>query len=152
MFSSQTDEWPTPQDFYDQLEAELGPFDLDPAATPENAKCERYFTREDDGLAQHWTGRVFVNPPYGRPLAGWMQKAWESSQNGCEVVVCLVPARTDTRWWHEYAMRGEVRWVRGRLRFGDAGNSAPFASAVVVFRNAEIAARNGAGTVTKGAP
>jgi phage N-6-adenine-methyltransferase len=136
MFSSKTDEWATPQDLFDELEAEFGPFDLDPAATPDNAKCARYFTRADDGLAQEWTGRVFVNPPYGLPLRAWMRKAWEASQTSAGVVVCLVPARTDTGWWHDYAEHGEVRLVRGRLRFGDAENVAPFASAVVVFRNA----------------
>jgi hypothetical protein len=77
---------------------------------------------------------VFVNPPYGRPLIDWMAKAWQASQTTAEVVVCLVPARTDTRWWHDYADRGEVRFLRGRLRFGDADSGAPFPSVVIVFR------------------
>jgi phage N-6-adenine-methyltransferase len=132
---TRTDEWPTPQDFFAKLDAEFS-FDLDPCATDENAKCARYFTLADDGLGQTWTGRVFMNPPYGRPLGAWMAKAWKSSQTTAEVVVCLVPARTDTRWWHELATRGEIRFRRGRLRFGDAQNSAPFPSAVIVFRNA----------------
>ncbi len=80
-------------------------FDLDVCATGENAKCDRFFTREDDGLAQAWTGRVWMNPPYGRMIGEWMRKAWESSQTTAELVVCLVPARTDTRWWHEYAVQ-----------------------------------------------
>lgn len=132
-FSSQTVEWSTPQDVFDGLDAEFG-FDLDPCATAENAKCERYFTRQEDGLAQTWTGRVFCNPPYGRTLGAWMRKAWEASQSTAELVVLLIPARTDTRWWHEYVEGREARFLPGRLRFGDAQASAPFPSVVVVFR------------------
>jgi phage N-6-adenine-methyltransferase len=143
-FSSRTPEWSTPPELFAELAAVFGPFDLDPCATPENAKCARYFTAADDGLAQEWTGRVFVNPPYGTALPAWMAKAWEASRNGCERVVCLVPARTDTAWWHEYAARGEVHFLRGRIRFGGCESSAPFPSAVVVFRNAAA--------VTKEAP
>ena len=135
MGSSRTDEWPTDPKVYAEFAAELGPFDLDPCATSENAKCRHYFTRDDDGLAQDWTGRVWLNPPYGRTIGDWMAKAWESSQTTAELVVCLVPARTDTRWWHDYATLGEVRFLRGRLRFGSCTNPAPFPSAVVVFRN-----------------
>lgn len=135
MGSSRTDNWSTDPAVFAKLAQEFGPFDLDPCATPENAKCPRFFTREDDGLAQHWAGRVFMNPPYGRELGRWVAKAWESSQNGCQIVVCLVPARTDTAWWHEYALRGEVRFLRGRLKFGGCENPAPFPSAVVAFRN-----------------
>ena len=98
--------------------------------------CARYFTRADDGLAQEWTGRVFMNPPYGLPLPEWMAKAYEASQTTADVVVCLVPARTDTRWWHAVAVMGEVRFLPGRLKFGGAENGAPFPSVVVVFRNA----------------
>jgi site-specific DNA-methyltransferase (adenine-specific) len=136
MGSSRTDDWPTDPRVFAALDDEFGPFDLDPCASSENAKCPRFFTRADDGLAQHWTGRVFMNPPYGRELPRWMAKAYESAQNGCELVICLVPARTDTAWWHEYAARGEVRFLRGRLTFGGCENPAPFPSAVVVFRNA----------------
>lgn len=134
--SSRTDDWATPAEYFARVDAEHGPFDLDACASPENAKCDRYFTRDDDGLAQPWTGRVWMNPPYGRTIGDWMRKAWESSQSTAELVVCLVPARPDTRWWHEYAMRGEIRFVKGRLKFGDGANSAPFPSALVVFRNA----------------
>jgi site-specific DNA-methyltransferase (adenine-specific) len=108
------------------LNAKYGPFDLDPCATADNAKCPRYFTKEQDGLSQEWTGRVFMNPPYGRTLAAWMRKAWEASQTTAEVVVCLVPGRIDTAWWHDYALRGEVTPRRGRLKFGACKNSAPF--------------------------
>jgi phage N-6-adenine-methyltransferase len=134
-FSSASDEWSTPPELFAELDQEFN-FTLDACATPENAHCVRYFTREDNGLAQRWTGRVWCNPPYGRAIGLWMRKAWESVQTGeAEVVVCLVPARSDTSWWHEYAVRGEVRFLRGRLRFGGAKSSAPFPSAVVVFRN-----------------
>ena len=130
-FSSKTDMWATPQAFFDKYN-DIYKFDLDVCATRENAKCEKYFTEEDDGLAQEWTGVCFMNPPYGREIIRWMKKAYESSLRGA-TVVCLVPARTDTKWWHEYAMMGEIEFIRGRLKFGDAKNSAPFPSAVVVF-------------------
>ena len=131
-FSSATDVWATPQDVFDTLNAEFG-FDLDVCALPENAKCARYFTTKDDGLRQRWGGVCWMNPPYGRELGDWMRKAYESALDGA-TVVCLVPARTDTRWWHDYAMKGEVRFLRGRLKFGGAENSAPFPSCVVIFR------------------
>ncbi len=137
MGSSQTDEWATPPATFQKLEAEYGPFDLDPCATPDNAKCARYFTREDDGLSQQWTGRVFMNPPYGKSAGAWIRKAWEAAQNGAELVVCLVPSRTGVSWWHEFAVRGEVTFLPGRLRFGEGVNPAPFDSAVVVFRNTQ---------------
>ena len=132
-FSSKTDEWPTPQAFFDKINAELGPFDLDPCATPSSAKAPRFFTKDDDGLAQSWTGKVWMNPPYGRAIGHWMRKAYEEAKKGA-TVACLVPARTDTAWWHDYAAKGEVRFIRGRLRFGDAKANAPFPSALVVFR------------------
>jgi phage N-6-adenine-methyltransferase len=137
MGSSRSDEWPTDPGFFARLDREHGPFDLDPCSSVENAKCPRFFARDDDGLAQAWTGRVFMNPPYGRTIGAWMAKAWEASQTTADLVVCLVPARTDTKWWHDYAVRGEVVFVQGRLRFGGACSSAPFPSAVVIFRNAQ---------------
>jgi phage N-6-adenine-methyltransferase len=130
--SSKTDLWSTPQEFYDDLHAEFR-FKTDVCATAENAKCENYYTAETDGLAQSWTGVCWMNPPYGRTIKAWMRKAWESSQDGA-TVVCLVPARTDTAWWHDYAMQGEIRYVRGRLKFGGHKNRAPFPCAVVIFR------------------
>lgn len=131
-FSSKTAEWPTPQDFYDKLHSEFN-FTLDPCCTEESAKCGRFYTEKDDGLSQDWSGeRVFMNPPYGRTISKWMRKAWESSRAGA-LVVCLVPARTDTAWWHDYAIKGEVRFLRGRLKFGGHTNSAPFPNAVVIF-------------------
>ena len=136
-FSSKTDQHPTPQAFFDQLDAEFH-FALDVCADSLNAKCARYFTKEQNGLSQEWGGVCWMNPPYGREIGAWMHKAYESAKAGA-IVVCLVPSRTDTRWWHEYAAKGEVRFIRGRLKFGDAKNSAPFPSAVVIFRPPERA-------------
>ena len=131
MFSSNTDLWETPQDFFMKLYDEFH-FTLDVCAKPENTKCLSYFTPEIDGLKQKWTGVCWMNPPYGRVIGEWVKKAYESSLNGA-TVVCLLPARTDTKWWHEYCMKGEIRLVRGRLKFGKSKNSAPFPSAVVIF-------------------
>jgi len=131
-FSSATPEWSTPQDFFDSLNEEFGPFDVDVCASEWNAKCPRYFTQETNGLSQDWTGKVWMNPPYGRTIGQWMKKAYESSLSGARVV-CLVPARTDTAWWHDFATKGTIRFIRGRLKFGGHENSAPFPSAVVIF-------------------
>lgn len=131
-FSSRSDNWGTPQDFFDRYDA-VYKFTLDVCASEGNAKCERYYTVDDNGLAQEWTGSCWMNPPYGRKIGRWMEKAYRSSLRGA-TVVCLVPSRTDTRWWHEYAMRGDIEFIRGRLKFNGHKNSAPFPSAVVVFK------------------
>lgn len=131
-FSSATDLWATPQEFFDKYNAVYG-FTLDVCANADNAKCANFFTIVDDGLAQEWAGVVWMNPPYGRTIKEWMRKAYESSLKGC-TVVCLVPSRTDTAWWHDYAVKGDIEFIRGRLKFGGHKNSAPFPSAVVVFR------------------
>jgi phage N-6-adenine-methyltransferase len=131
-FSSATDLWATPQEFFDRLDEQFG-FTLDVCATADNAKCAAFFTADDDGLAQEWRGICWMNPPYGRAIGAWMQKAYESSLAGA-TVVCLIPARTDTAWWHDYVMKGDVEFIRGRLKFGDRRKDAPFASALVVFR------------------
>jgi len=132
-FLSRRHDWETPQFLFDGLNAEFR-FDVDVCSTPENAKCRRFFTEEDDGLQQEWTGACWMNPPYGRQIARWVEKAFKSSLDGA-LVVCLVPARTDTQWWHQYVTRAsDIRFLRGRLKFGGAENSAPFPSAVVVFR------------------
>ena len=131
-FSSATDLWATPQDLFDRLHARYG-FETDVCATPENAKCPKFFTKADDGLAQQWSGVCWMNPPYGRQIGAWMAKAYRASQAGA-TVVCLVPARTDTAWWHDYAAKGAVEFLRGRLKFGGHKNSAPFPSSIVVFR------------------
>jgi site-specific DNA-methyltransferase (adenine-specific) len=132
-FSSKTDLWSTPQAFYDSLHEEFN-FTLDPCATHDNHKTDKYFTIDDDGLTQDWSNDVvFMNPPYGRVIGDWVKKASESETT----VVCLVPARTDTRWWHDYVIDNadEIRFIKGRLKFGGQKNSAPFPSAVVIFRN-----------------
>lgn len=132
-FSSATGEWATPEKTYLALHQEFG-FTLDPCCTHDNAVCARHFTPEENGLARSWLGEtVFMNPPYGREIYRWMEKAYQSSRNGA-TVVCLVPARTDTKWWHDFAVHGEVRFLKGRLKFGGCKNNAPFPSAVVVFR------------------
>src|SRR5581483_8325959 len=100
LFTSETDAWGTPPDLFARLDAEFH-FTLDPCASPENAKCAAYYTVEDDGLAYPWTGVVFCNPPYGRNIGRWVEKAWTESQSGA-TVVCLLPVRCDTAWWHDY--------------------------------------------------
>lgn len=132
-FSSATDKWATPQPLFDALHAVHG-FTLDVCALPENAKCARYFTPQIDGLAQDWAPEVcWMNPPYGRTIKLWIKKAYTESRVGA-TVVCLLPARTDTDWFHTYCIRGEVQFLKGRLKFGDAKNSAPFPSMLVTFR------------------
>ncbi len=133
-FSSKTELWATPQKFFDDMAVQYGPFDVDVCADASNAKCPVYFDKSVDGLAQTWVGKCWMNPPYGRDIGKWMKKASESDAT----VVCLVPARTDTKWWHDYAMKGEITFIRGRLKFGNAVNSAPFPSAVVVFRGKNV--------------
>jgi phage N-6-adenine-methyltransferase len=135
LMSSKTDQWATPQDLFDQLDAEFG-FDLDVCASDDNAKCSRYFTEADDGLAQTWSGVCWMNPPYGEAIGKWVEKARESAEAGA-TVVCLVPARVDTAWWWDNCRYGEVRFLRGRLKFGDSDTSAPFPSAVVIFGRPE---------------
>ena len=131
-FSSKTDLWATPQEFFDKYNA-VYHFETDVCANSDNAKCENYYTKEDDGLSKTWSGACWMNPPYGREIKTWMKKAYESSLDGA-TVVCLVPARTDTAWWHDYAMKGSIEFIRGRLKFGGHKNSAPFPSAIVVFK------------------
>lgn len=133
LLSSKSNEWATPQWLFDELNKEFN-FDLDPCSTHDNAKCLKHFTLEDDGLSKSWRGHnVFMNPPYGRQIGLWVRKAYEESTLGA-TVVCLVPARTDTKWWHEYAALGEVRFLRGRVKFGGSKHGAPFPSAVVIFK------------------
>jgi site-specific DNA-methyltransferase (adenine-specific) len=137
LFSSASDNWPTTPEVFARLNRRFGPFHLDPAASPENAKAPRYFTVDDDGLQQPWRGRVWLNPPYGKVIGRWLAKAVQSVQSGeAEVVVCLLPARVDTKWWQDTVIpfADHVEFPRGRLRFGDGKYSAPFPSAVVVFR------------------
>ena len=135
MFSSKTDMWSTPQDFFDKLNEEFN-FDLDPCSTHENAKCKEHYTILEDGLKQDWSGhRVFVNPPYGRVLKEWVKKCSDESKKDNTTVVMLIPARTDTSYFHDYIYKKakEIRFIRGRLKFGDSKNAAPFPSMVVIF-------------------
>lgn len=135
LFSSKTGEWSTPQDFFDKLNWRFGPFDLDPCAITHNTKCANFFTEVEDGLTKSWQSHtVFVNPPYGTGIDKWIKKGYEEAQDPDTKVVMLIPARTDTRYWHDYVMKAEsVFFIKGRLKFGDSNNSAPFPSAVVVF-------------------
>ncbi len=133
MFSSNTDQWATPQEFFDRLNRVFR-FETDVCALPENAKCARFFSPEMDGLKQDWQGVCWMNPPYGREIGKWVEKAFRSAKENGATVVCLLPARVDTRWWHDFCAQGEFLFVKGRLKFGGSDNSAPFPSAVVVFR------------------
>lgn len=128
MFSSNTGLWETPQDLFDKLNA-IHHFTYDVCALPENAKCDKYYTPEIDGLSQVWSGVCWCNPPYGREIGKWVKKAYESN---CKVVM-LLPARTDTRWFHDYCIKGDIEFLRGRLKFGGSENSAPFPSMIVIF-------------------
>lgn len=131
LFTSNTDQWATPQDFFDKLNDEFN-FTLDVCADDTNHKCDKYFTKEQDGLVQDW-GRevVWCNPPYGREIGKWVERC--SKHKG--VAVMLLPARTDTRWFHDYIYKkSRIRFIKGRLKFGDSNNSAPFPSMVVIFK------------------
>ncbi len=131
-YSSASDQWATPQDLFDSLDAEFG-FTLDVCASVDNAKCARFYSEQDDGLAQSWEGVCWMNPPYGREIGRWMAKAKAAAAVGA-TVVCLVPARTDTSWWWDNCGDQEIRFLRGRLKFGKSQNAAPFPSAVVILR------------------
>ena len=135
LFSSNTNEWATPIALFARLDAEFH-FDLDPCCTHENAKCERHFTQDEDGLSPSWGGcRVFCNPPYLRELPKWVRKCYEESRKKDTLVVMLIPARTDTSYFHDYiyGKAKEIRFIRGRLHFNDSRQGAPFPSMVVVF-------------------
>jgi phage N-6-adenine-methyltransferase len=133
LFTSRTEEWETPRYVFESLDAEFH-FQVDVCATSENAKCKVYFDKQVDGLEREWSPfRCWMNPPYGKNISKWMKKAYEESQRGA-LVVCLVPCRTDTRWWHDWAMKAaEIRLVSGRISFGDKKQSAPFPSCVVIY-------------------
>ena len=136
LYSSKTCEWSTPQDLFDELDAEFH-FELDTCATSENAKCARFYTARDDGLARPWDANVcWCNPPYGRSVSAWVAKAAQSANEG-RTVVMLLPARTDTKWFHEYIYGRkdvEIRFLKGRVKFGGVKYNAPFPCMVVVFK------------------
>jgi phage N-6-adenine-methyltransferase len=147
MFSSKSDEWETPQDLFNKLNNEFN-FTLDPCATEENHKCNKYYTIKDDGLSKDWSNEiVFVNPPYGRSIGKWVEKSYKESLKGT-IVVMLIPSRTDTKWFHDYIYnKAEIRFIKGRLKFvnrlfptwNKEGNyklsPAPFPSMIVVYKN-----------------
>ena len=136
MFSSATENWATPTDLFDELNKEFT-FTLDAAAAEWNHKVANYFTKDQDALTQEWNGTVWLNPPYGRTIGLWVEKAYKAAGGGATVVM-LLPARTDTRWFHDYAIKGELRFIKGRIKFvdeaGNNNNPAPFPSMLVIFR------------------
>ena len=132
-FESAKQEWETPLELFAPLQAEFK-FDLDVCADAANAKCPRFWTQENDGLVVEWFGNCWMNPPY-RQVGKWVKKAYEEAQAGRATVVCLVPSRTNTNWWHDYCMKGEVRFIRGRPKFGGADHGLPQPLAIVVFRS-----------------
>lgn len=133
LLTSNSTEWETPQDFFNELDKEFN-FTLDPCATKENAKCKKFYTKEQDGLKQDWDNEiVFCNPPYGREIGKWVKKASETNSK----VVMLIPSRTDTRYFHNYIYNKvgvRFRFIKGRLKFGESKNSAPFPSMIVIFK------------------
>jgi len=147
LYSSRSEEWTTPRDFFAALNAEFG-FTLDPCASAESATCAKYFTKEQDGLTQDWgQDVVFCNPPYGKRIGPWARKCHDAARQGATVVL-LVHARTDTRWFHEWVYgKAELRFIKGRLKFGDGTQSAPFPSLVAIFRPTLAANDNGADPV-----
>src|SRR5699024_65868 len=134
--SSKTNEWNTPDDLYNIIDKEFN-FTLDPCTNGLNNKCEKFYTEKENGLIQDWSKDiVFMNPPYGRQISQWVEKAYNESLKGSKVV-CLIPSRTDTNYWHDFIFNkaSEVRFIKGRLKFGDSKNSAPFPSAIIVYDN-----------------
>jgi site-specific DNA-methyltransferase (adenine-specific) len=136
LFSSNSNEWATPQDFFNLINKEFS-FELDTASTKENAKCKKFFTEKDNGLLKEWKAKsVWCNPPYGKATGHWIKKAYEETQKGnADQVVVLIPSRTDTKYFSTYgALADELRFVKGRLKFGEATSAAPFPSVLFIFR------------------
>ena len=140
MLSSECMEWETPQELFDELNKEFK-FTLDPCATIKSAKCKKFYTKEDNGLIQDWSNeRVFVNPPYGTEIKKWVKKCYEE-RNKAKIIVMLVPARTDTIYFHEFIYhKAEIKFIKGRIKF--VGNqkgsgSAPFPSMLVIFKRGD---------------
>lgn len=136
LYSHKSDEWSTPYSVFEQLDKEFH-FTLDPCATDQNHKCIKYYTKEENGLLQNWGGHtVFCNPPYSN-ISQWVEKSFRESRKDNTTVVLLIPSRTDTRYFHDFIYkRTEIRFVRGRIKFGEALSGAPFPSMVVIFRGA----------------
>lgn len=138
-FSTGRQNWETPSSVFDPLNAEFK-FTLDVCATEENAKCNRYYTEDDNALSQSWDGVCWMNPPFGTQSA-WVKKAYDESQRNGTTVVCLLPARTNTNWWHSYCMKGEIRFIKGRPKFKGAEHGLPQPLAIVVFKPAQDTAQ-----------
>lgn len=138
IFSRGSDEWTTPNDFYNKLNEEFN-FNLDPCSDGKNNKCIKFFTKEQNGLLQDWSGyRVFCNPPYSE-ISKWVEKSYREGVKDNTIVVLLIPARTDTKYFHDFILnRSEIRYVKGRLKFGEGKNSAPFPSMIVIFRGPKV--------------
>lgn len=136
-FSSNSEEWLTPRYLFDYFN-NIYSFELDPCSTAENALCPEFYTVEDDGLAKPWAGkRVFMNPPYGRDIEKWVKKAYSEALYHDALVVCLLPARTDTTWFWDYCQHGAIRFLQGRVKFSGHKNCAPFPSMIVIFKRHE---------------
>ena len=134
LFTSNSGEWETPQELFDSLCTIYGGFTLDAAASDSNAKCAKYYTVETDGLKQDWQGhKVFCNPPYGRNIGKWVEKGYTEAKKAKTSVVMLLPARTDTRWFHDYCIKGQITFLKGRIKFGGGNHPAPFPSMVCYF-------------------
>ena len=129
-FASENESWETPESVFRPLDDEFH-FTLDVCATPENTKCRRFLTRQEDGLSQNWSGVCWMNPPFGEQRK-WVEKAYQEAQRGC-IVVCLLPARTNTKWWYNYCRLGEIRFIQGRPRFKGAKYGLPQPLAIVIF-------------------
>lgn len=126
--------WATPWDFFNRLNRVFR-FTLDVCALKENAKCESFYSPEEDGLAKDWLGGVWCNPPYGKDITAWVRKASEEiTKDYCDFIVMLLPARTDTLWFHSYVYgKARVEFVKGRIRFGNSNMSAPFPSMLAIY-------------------
>lgn len=140
LFSSSRSDWETPPELFSKLDSEFK-FTLDVCASDTNAKCKEYLTADVGGLMQDWGGQVcWMNPPYGKDISIWLKKAYDESRKPDTTVVCLIPSRTDTKYWHNFVMQAvEIRFIKGRVRFVGAVSSAPFPSAIVVFKNVKRA-------------
>lgn len=133
LFSSKNTEWETPQELFDLLNSYFK-FEVDVCASKDNAKCERFWSIDDDALSKDWDVTAYCNPPYGRGIYDWVKKAYTESNKYKSTIVCLLPARVDTKWWHEFCNNAEHLFLKGRLKFSSNSNAAPFPSAIVVFR------------------
>lgn len=133
-FMSRRDDWETPKELFESLNREFH-FTLDPCCSKKTAKCPKFYTKKDDGLSKDWSEEVvFMNPPYGREISHWVKKAHdESAKFKGAKVVALIPARTDTSWWHDFVIHHKIKFIRGRIKFGGGNGSAPFPSAIVIY-------------------